>query len=284
MGGAVLRHRAEVSERAKRLEAERANKVTSQFIANMSHELRTPLNAIIGFSEFMRNAEKNKLSHARIKEYSDYIYNSSVNLLNIFNKIIDISKIQSGSMVVDRQEISVEEILQPCIKMLSGTGGKNRPTIKERIDPDLPNIFADIVKLKQVFHNILENALKFTPPEGIITVSAQPGANNTVDITFSDTGKGMSSAEAKIAAAPFVQAKGEIKSEAGGLGLGLAIAKALVDLHGGRLSITAKQGAGTKVSLSLPACSAATDEPNRETERASASASSYAHARKLGAA
>ena len=251
MGGAVLRHRAEVAERAKRLEAERANKVTAQFIANMSHELRTPLNAIIGFSEFMRNVEKNEISDARLKEFSSYIYNASVHLLKVFNSVIDISKIHSGSMVMDRQEISVSEILQPCIKTMSGEG---QAVIREKIDSGLPSIFADIVKLKQVFDNILENALKFTPPDGTITVSAQSVAGNFVKITVSDTGKGMSAAEVKIAATPFARAKGELKSEGGGLGLGLAIAKALVELHGGRLGISARRGVGTDVAIVLPAC------------------------------
>jgi len=251
MGGVVLRHRAEVAERAKRLEAERTHKVTTQFIANMSHELRTPLNAIIGFSEFMRNVEKNEISDARLKEFSSYIYNASVHLLKVFNSLIDISKIHSGSMVMDRQEISVSEILQPCIKTMSGEG---QPVIREKIDPGLPSIFADIVKLKQVFTNILENALKFTPPEGTVTVSAESVAGNWVKIVFSDTGKGMSAAEAKIAATAFAQAKGELTSKTGGLGLGLAIAKALVELHGGSLSISTKQGVGTDIAIILPAC------------------------------
>lgn len=284
MGGAVLRHRAEVAERAKRVEAERATKVTSQFIANMSHELRTPLNAIIGFSEFMRNAEKNKVSQARIKEYSNYIYDSSVNLLNIFNNIIDISKIQSGSMVVDCQEITISEILEPCIKELSGAKGEKQAAIKEKIDSGLQSVFVDIPKIKQVFQNILENALRYTSPEGRINVSAQPGEDNTVVITFSDTGKGMTAAEAKNAAAPFAQAKGEIKSEGGGLGLGLAIATALVELHGGTLSITAKKDVGTKVAVTLPVYSEGRIQSSGERESASASAPDYADARKRGAA
>jgi len=281
MGGAVMRHRAEVAERARRVEAERAKKVTSQFIANMSHELRTPLNAIIGFSEFMQNAEKGEISDARLKEFSSYIYNASVHLLKVFNSVIDISKVQSGSMVVDCQEISVSEILQPCIKMVSGPG---KATVREKIDPGLPNIFADIVKLKQVFGNILDNALKFTPADGTVTVIAQAAGDHSVKIVFSDTGKGMSPAEAKIAATPFAQAMGELKSEGGGLGLGLTIAKALVELHGGTLSIAAKQGVGTDVTIILPGCARAAAETRSGPAAPKTSAPGYADAQQRGAA
>jgi two-component system cell cycle sensor histidine kinase PleC len=247
----------------------------------MSHELRTPLNAIIGFSEFMRNAEKDGISDARLKEFSSYIHNASVHLLKVFNSVIDISKIHSGSMVLDRQEISVSEILQPCIKMLSGDG---QAAIREEIESDLPNIFADIVKLKQVFTNILENALKFTPPEGTVTVSAESVAGNRVKIVFSDTGKGMSAAEAKIAATAFAQAKGELTSKTGGLGLGLAIAKALVELHGGSLRISTKQGVGTDVAIILPLCAGATDEARSGPANPDAPAPGHADARQRGAA
>jgi two-component system cell cycle sensor histidine kinase PleC len=229
----------------------------------------------------MRNAEKHDISDARLREFSSYIHNASVHLLKVFNSVIDISKIHSGSMVLDPQEISVSDILQPCIKMLSGDG---QATIREEIDPDLPNIFADIVKLNQVFHNILENALKFTPPDGSVTVSAQAAADNCVKIVFSDTGRGMSADEAKSAATPFARAMGEIKAEGGGLGLGLAIAKALVELHAGTLSISARQGVGTDIAIILPACAAATSESSAGSAHQATSALDYAEARQRGAA
>ena len=259
MGGAVLRHRAEVAERAKRVEGERANKVISQFVANMSHELRTPLNAIIGFSEFMKDIDKYEISKENIEEYSGFIYNSSARLLKSINNIIDISKIHSGAMLLDCQNISVSELLQTSIRLTTGASGDGQVTISENIPPDVPDIFVDILKLKQVFTNILKNAVEMTPAGGTITVSAESAAGGFVKITFSSAHHSMSGDRAATAEASSLPAKSERDWEFADLGIGLAIADALVGLHKGRMNISSRNGAGNEVAIILPACSGAAD-------------------------
>ena len=255
MGGAVLRHRADVAERAKRVEAERAGKVISQFVTNMSHELRTPLNAIIGFSEFMQDIEKHGLNKESIEEYSRFIYGSSTKLLNIVNNIIDISKIHSGSMIIDPQEISVAEILQPSIRLAAGEAADGR-TISEKIAPGLPPIFVDIVKMKQVFRNILENAVETAPEGGTVAVSAEKAADGFVKIAFSNGGRSMSGDESS-------SAESERDWERAGLGIGLAIAEALVELHKGRMTLSGRDDPANEVAVILPACPGAPDIERR---------------------
>jgi two-component system cell cycle sensor histidine kinase PleC len=252
LGDAVLRHRARVAERSARVEAELASRVKSEFIANMSHELRTPLNAIIGFSKILAEQGGRPLSQAEIGEYANLIHDAAGHLLAVINNILDISKIQSGKCVVDSREISIGEIVRASastFRLMSENAGV---ALNIDIPPDLPGIRGDSVKLRQVFTNLISNALKFTRKGGSVTIKAAPGADGGVAVGVRDTGVGMSEEEIAVALTPFGQVDSSHTRWREGTGLGLPIARALVQLHGGGLQIRSRKGAGTEVTVVLP--------------------------------
>ncbi len=251
MGTAFLRHRAEMAERARRVEAERANQTLSRFIANFSHELRTPLNAIIGFSKLLAEP-KLELDKAEVAKYANFIGVAASQLLDIVNDILDISKIQSGMLRIEREEIAVEEILRSCLAFLKEMAREKGVTLLERFDQDLPMIHGDPVKLRQVFTNIVTNAIKFTPAGGAVEVLTQRLAGDKALVAISDTGMGMEPEQVEIALMPFGQVHEGRKDGPRGTGLGLPIANALVQLHGGKLEIMSRKGVGTTVMILLP--------------------------------
>ena len=253
MGDAVLRHRARVAEHSARLEAEFASRIKSEFIANMSHELRTPLNSIIGFSKLIAEQQPGTLAAEDSIEYAKLIKDAAGHLLAVINDILDISKIQSGKFALNNREMDVDEVLRPCVAGLKLTAADAGVDLSCEIAKDLPALSADGVKLRQVFTNLVTNAIKFTPAGGsvAVTATAEPGAGTLVKIA--DTGVGMTDDEIRVAITPFGQVDGGHNRWREGTGLGLPIAEALVKLHGGELSITSTKGAGTTVTVRLPA-------------------------------
>lgn len=252
LGDAVLRHRARVAEHSARIEAELASKVKSEFIANMSHELRTPLNTIIGFSKLMTEHERRKLPDTDIVEYASLIHDAAGHLLNVINDILDISKLQSGKYTLVASEVNLEEILQACTSSFRLMASEASVNLDVKIAFDLPSISGDAVKLRQVLLNIISNAIKFTPRNGTVTVRAQRTPNGATVIRIRDTGVGMTAEEVNIALTPFGQVDGGRSRWREGTGLGLPIAKALVELHGGSIDINSKKGEGTEVIITLP--------------------------------
>jgi len=252
LGDAVLRHRTRMAEHSARIESELANRVKSEFISNMSHELRTPLNTIIGFSKILSEQDKRQIPATDIIEYAQLIHDSAGHLLSVINDILDISKIQSGKFTIDARETNVDDILAYCIasfrKLAEDAGVEIANTIQEPIPP----IRGDPAKLKQIFSNILSNAIKFTPTGGRVIISALATVDGGLVVEFKDTGVGMSEDELEIAMTPFGQVDGSKTRWREGTGLGLPIAHSLVDLHGGRLDIKSTKGKGTTVSVMLP--------------------------------
>ncbi len=249
---AVLRHRARLAEHSARIEAELASKVKSEFVANMSHELRTPLNTVIGFSKLLQEHERRPLPAKDIVEYASLINDAAAHLLSVINDILDISKIQSGKYTLDSREVNIEEILVAVITQARIVATDAGVTVVPAIAYDLPTVRGDDAKLLQAFTNILSNAIKFTSRGGNVTVEALRRVDGGVGVLVRDTGIGMTDEEISVATKPFAQVDGSRARWREGAGLGLPIAKALIELHGGRIDIRSKKDVGTEIAIAFP--------------------------------
>lgn len=252
LGDAVLRHRTRMAEHSARIESELANRVKSEFIANMSHELRTPLNTIIGFSKILAEQDKRQIPTDDIVEYAQLIRDSAGHLLSVINDILDISKIQSGKFTIDARETNVDDILAYCIASYKKLAEDSGVEVLNATHAPIPPVRGDPAKLKQIFSNLLSNAIKFTTKGGTVVIDAVATVDGGLMVEIKDTGVGMSDEELEIALTPFGQIDGSKARWREGAGLGLPIARSLIDLHGGRLDIKSTKGKGTTVSVMLP--------------------------------
>ena len=252
LGDAVLRHRTRTAEHSARIEAELASRVKSEFIANMSHKLRTPLNTVIGFSKLLTEHERRQLPDSEIVQYARLINDAADHLLAVINDILDISKMQSGRSTLDSREIMLDEVLEAIIATFKLQSTESQIKLTCDVPPDLPPIRGDEVKLRQIFTNIISNALKFTRSGGAVTIDACQSDDGGLRIIVADTGIGMTADEIHVALTPFGQVDGSRARWREGTGLGLPIARALVELHGGWLEITSEPSMGTTVTVTLP--------------------------------
>jgi len=252
LGDVILRHRAEVAERASRIDAELASQVKTDFIANISHELRTPLHSILGFSKILKGAENSHLELTQIIEYADFINGSAENLLSIVNDVITLSKLQSGKLALNMDHIEWGELLPESVTWARSQAEQSGHRFISLIDEDLPLIWADHQHLKDVLKRLHTNAIHFTPAGGTIALSAKLHTSGTVIICVSDTGDGMTGSEIAEALTVFGQLDNRLDRQNEGTGLGLPISKALVDLQGGTFSLISKKGEGTHAVLQFP--------------------------------
>ncbi len=253
VGEAILRQRTREAEHAARIEAELANRVKSEFISNMSHELRTPLNTMMGFSKLISEHDKRRLPDAEIVEYAKLIHDAAGHLLSVINDILDISKLQSGRYTLDASEINIEDVLQLAYTANRNAAREAGVSLDLEVAANLPMIRGDAAKLRQAFHNLISNAIKFTLQGGAVKIEAIRLADGGVAVVVRDTGVGMTPEEVKLATTPFGQVDGKRTRWREGAGLGLPIARSLVELHGGQIKIQSVKGKGTEVGVLLPA-------------------------------
>ncbi len=249
-------HELARKHQAETLRAESANRAKSEFLANMSHELRTPLNAINGFSEMMAEEMFGPLGDPRYRSYAQDILGSGQHLLALINDILDMSKIEAGKMSLHPEMLAVEDVVRDAATLIRDRAEMNGLALVIDLAQDTPPIEADYRALKQILLNLLSNALKFTPSGGRITVSAAPVTGgrrlDELKISVADTGIGIAEEDLERLARPFEQVESQQAKTQKGTGLGLALTKSLIELHGGVMEIKSTPGVGTVVSLTLP--------------------------------
>jgi PAS domain S-box-containing protein len=228
-----------------------ANKYKSDFLASISHDLRTPLNAILGFSEIMSLQTYGPINNKKYTSYIKDIHKSGTYLLNLINDLLDLSKIEAGKHILEKEYIDVQELALECFHLIKLAAVEKKITCIANIDADIAMLYADRLATKQIMMNLASNAVEFTPDGGTITLSSKVENNKHV-ISFKDTGVGITAIALKTITKPFTQAnKDQFKSHTG-TGLGLAIVNSLAKLHDGELIIESKVGHGTTASVYFP--------------------------------
>jgi signal transduction histidine kinase len=229
--------------------AEQTTQAKSAFLANMSHELRTPLNAVLGFSELIERQMIGPLGDARYVAYAADIHKAGAHLLTIINDILDLARVESGRFELHEDSFVLQPLITECLRMV-------RPSAAhlslEAETPEGLALHADSRALRQVLLNLLSNAIKFTRADGRVRVVSRLRPDGALEIAVSDTGIGIAEADLPHVTEAFVQVESAYARKHAGSGLGLAISKALVELHGGTLSLASRLGEGTTVTVTLP--------------------------------
>ncbi|HVP84068.1 MAG TPA: ATP-binding protein [Rhizomicrobium sp.] len=244
-------HTQEELKRA-RDEAERANKAKSAFLANMSHELRTPLNAILGFSGFIEHQAMGEIANKRYVEYAGDIRESGEHLLAIINDLLEHSRVEAGKTELREERFDIAAAIEQARLFCEPRAQSAGVQLRTRIAPGLPPVLGDELRIRQVLINLVSNAVKFTP-DGTVDIVARIDGGGCLRIDVRDTGIGMDQAGIEQALKPFGQVDSGLSRKFEGTGLGLPLAKSLVELHGGTLSVASERGQGTVVTVVLPA-------------------------------
>jgi len=252
-GIAIERKRIEDESAAARVQSEIDNRTKTEFLANMSHELRSPLNSVLGFAEIMRDELFGPLGSARYRGYADDIIQSANHLLAVINDILDISKIEARKLELDESDIDLAATVEMTARLMRARIEQAEIRLELDVELDLPQVFVDARKIKQILLNLISNAVKFTPAGGKVTIGAGLRHNGEIFITVADTGIGIAPHNIGKALSPFTQIDSSLSRKYEGTGLGLPLSKALAELHGGRLEIQSELGAGTVVTVTLPA-------------------------------
>ena len=243
----------ELSQQAV-MEMREADRLKSQFLANMSHELRTPLNSIIGFSRVILKGIDGPVTDLMQQDLTA-IYNSGQHLLGLINDILDSAKIEAGKMELAFDEVNIADLVHSVLSTMSGLIKDKPIEMRQIIDPALPTVRADAIRVRQVMINLLSNAAKFTE-EGAITVSVSPvrdeDGRRQIRVSVTDTGPGISEKDQEKLFQAFSQVDASPTRKSGGTGLGLSICKQLINMHGGDIWVESAEGAGSTFHFTLP--------------------------------
>jgi signal transduction histidine kinase len=237
----------ELDQKSRELEA--ASRHKSEFLANMSHELRTPLNAILGFSQVLRDGLFGQVNEKQA-EYLDDIVVSAHHLLSLINDVLDLAKVEAGQFQLDAAPFSIREALESGVVMVRGRAASDGVDVELSADAEVDVIVGDERRIRQVIFNLLSNAVKFTPAGGHVSVTAAQ-VNGEVRVSVADTGPGIAPLDRERIFEEFQQTELGVEQHEG-TGLGLALSKRFVELHGGRIWVDGGPGDGSTFVFTLP--------------------------------
>jgi PAS domain S-box-containing protein len=260
----TARRRYELRLAEAKQQAEIANRSKSEFLANMSHELRTPLNAVIGFAQVMKDELFGALGSARYRGYANDIHASGEHLLELINDLLDVSAIEADRLELHESELDPREIADAAVRLVQARAATGNVRLTWHVGADVPLLYADSRRLKQMLFNLLSNAVKFSPAGGQIELAIMRTGSGALEFAVIDNGIGMSAADIVIALERFGQVDGGLARRQEGTGLGLPLTRGLAQLHGGTLRLESARGVGTRASIELPA---ARLRPMRQLER-----------------
>ena len=231
---------------------EQVSQAKSDFTARMSHELRTPLNSIIGFSEVLLSRKMSPADRATHEEFLGYIHISAEHLLHLIDSILDLSKIESGKLTLEPREFDFRVLLEDVNITVLPIFTTKKQTLTIEIGKGVNSVFADEPKMRQIFLNLLSNAHKFTPRKGNIKVVCQLEKPHLLKYSVIDNGIGISPQDQQKIFEEFGQVKKTPGDNTNGVGLGLSIAKRLVELHGGNIWVVSEPGGGSTFTFTIP--------------------------------
>ena len=249
--GIEARRRAETMQRleAEKERAEAGDRAKSLFLGNLSHELRTPLNAIIGFAELL---QMGGLPAEQSREFAEHVVDAGRHLLGVFNGMLEQARVDSGTLSLAEERVEPLRLLRSVVAMAQGEALLRRVTIREAVTP-VPMLRGDAGRLRQALANLLGNAVKFSPEGGVVTLGLGFDLAEGFRLSVRDDGPGIDPADLPRALEPFRQLDEGLRRRAGGAGLGLPLAKAFAEAHGGVLEVVSAPGQGTTATLVLPA-------------------------------
>jgi len=259
--------------RLARDEATAAKHAKAAFLASVSHELRTPLNAIIGFAEMIAREQLGPINEKRYAGYAADILQGARRLQHILSDILDMARLERGRLDVQRANHALGEIVEEAVAMVGDRAPAPAAPIRVDLADNLPALWTDRGRLRQILLNLLANALAFTDPAGSVAVVGRLSPGGDVDVAVADSGRGMSPDEIKRAVTRFGHVEDEATRRHQGIGLGLPLAKSLTELLGGTMRIVSNPGEGTTITLTFPAASPQespvvwTAPPDRMAER-----------------
>lgn len=222
-------------------------------VANMGHELRTPLNAIVGYSDLIRSKVLGEIQPAVYADYVDAIHVSSLHLVSLLDSLLDLIKIQASEMTLSQKPVNMVEVIDSAVQILSALAQRRQVMITRRLPKELPPVMGDERMLRQVLLNLLSNAIKFTKQDTEVLVTAWVTARGELRVEVVDHGPGIPEEKLQVVMQPFKQLADCAPEGLRGTGLGLPLAKALVELHEGLFTLASRVGKGTRAIVTLPA-------------------------------